>query len=780
MSKANTGSIPLVGLEEDVQVLSQMLMKDDDFGEVIFIVGSKGAGKTTLVNEVYKNMVNYPRFEVTIWVTVLEQMGNVLLDIVKQTPDQIITRRRKENMKDLEEKLVDVLSSSRCLIVFDDLNSLEAWKHIRDLLRRVYGESKIMVTTPRRDLAKIESNWVSTTYEMRRLSDAQSWELLNARVPVPPELKEVARDIMRKCMGLPLAILTAGEMLSRTPKDRGRWSEVLNQTHLQLDSRTSKATVDALPPNLKECISCFKLFHENYDVPKRRLFALWVAEELVQNETGSGESPEKHAEKCLMELVHEDFIQVAEWKTDGKVKTCRLNQTLRENWLSKEGGEASKNKKPERPVRLADHLDDKDDCFSHIHSSGRLSRSSLQDYYRYVRSFLSFDLREGPVPGVDIGNFLGKAIAMRCFKMLRVIDLESVFRPKLPNSIGNISQLRYLSLRGTYLEVLPSSIGNLLNLRTLDLKHTCIRRLPSSVWKMQQLQHLYLTEIYRCRFVAPPANSSLRNIQTLWGVFVDEETPFSDGLDRLVSLRKLGLACRFPLSEQKASQQRALAKWIVNLNNLESLRLRSIDEKAQPSDLDVEPLSGLKNLSNIYLFGELVNPVVNNYFPTSLTEIALSLSGLKEDPAPRLEKLPNLRTLNLYSRSYVGKKMVCSVGGFPLLQGLNLWMLEQLEEWIVEKGAMTILKKVEIRSCSKLKMIPDGFQHLVHCQQIKLTSMPDAFKERVSPNKGEDWHKIAHVPTIVVADWDKTARVPTNVVTYGGGAMYAPGDSIES
>ncbi|KAM7522641.1 hypothetical protein LguiA_012543 [Lonicera macranthoides] len=768
MSKANTGSIPLIGLEEDVQVLSQMLMKDDDFGEVIFIVGSKGAGKTTLVNEVYKNMVNYPRFEVTIWVTILEQLGNVLLDIVKQTPDQIITIRRKENMKDLEEKLVDVLSSSRCLVVFDDLNSLEAWKLIQDLLRRVHSESKIMVTTPRMELAKIESNWVSTTYGMRRLSEAQSWELLNARVPVPLELEEVAREIMRKCMGLPLAILTAGEMLSRTPKDHGRWSEVLNQPHLQLDSRTSKAIVEALPPNLKECIYCFKLFREDYDVPKRRLFALWVAEELVQNENGSGESPEKLAEKCLMELVHLDFIQVREWKTDGKVKTCRLNQTLRENWLLKLLAEGSVR-------RLADHLDYRDDCFSHIHISGRLSRSYLQQYYRYVQSFLSFDLREGPAPGLDIGNFLNKGIGMGCFKMLRVIDLENVVRPKLPNSIGNITQLRYLGLRYTYLAVLPSSIGNLPNLRTLDLKHTCIRRLPSSVWKMQQLQHLYLTESYRHRFVPPPGNCSLRNIQTLRGVFVDEETPFSDSLDRLVSLRKLGLACRLTLSQQKA-----LAKWIVKLNNLESLRLRSIDEMVQPSELYVEDLSGLKNLSNIYLFGKLVNPVVINDFPMSLTEITLSLSELIDDPAPRLEKLPNLMTLNLYARSYVGKKMVCSVGGFPLLRGLNLWMLEQLEEWIVEKGAMTILKKVEIRSCSKLKMIPDGFQHLVHCQQLKLTCMPDAFKERVSPNKGEDWHKIANVPNIVVPDWDKIAHVPTNVVTYRGGAMYPPGNSIES
>ncbi|MCI73746.1 disease resistance protein, partial [Trifolium medium] len=52
------------------------------------------------------------------------------------------------------------------------------------------------------------------------------------------------------------------------------------------------------------------------------------------------------------------------------------------------------------------------------------------------------------------------------------LDLERVYKPKLPNCIARLSRLRYLGLRWTYLESLPSSISKLLKLQTLDLKHT--------------------------------------------------------------------------------------------------------------------------------------------------------------------------------------------------------------------------------------------------------------------------------------------------------------------
>ncbi|KAF3976832.1 hypothetical protein CMV_000006 [Castanea mollissima] len=77
-------------------------------------------------------------------------------------------------------------------------------------------------------------------------------------------------------------------------------------------------------------------------------------------------------------------------------------------------------------------------------------------------------------------------------------------------------------------------------------------------------------------------------------------------------------------------------------------------------------------------------------FPPNLAKLTLWKTRLEEDPMPTLEKLPNLKILCLESWCFIGKDMVCSEGGFPLLQYLLLDKL-YLEEWRVEEGAMPSL-----------------------------------------------------------------------------------------
>ena len=133
-----------------------------------------------------------------------------------------------------------------------------------------------------------------------------------------------------------------------------------------------------------------------------------------------------------------------------------------------------------------------------------------------------------------------------------------------------------------------------------------------------------------------------------------------------------------------------MADWVLKLNHLQSLRLRAIDEDNQPWDLDLKPLSNHVKLSLVYLVGRLKNPSVISKFPNSLTVITLSWSGLAEDPMQKLDKLPNLRVLVLRSRSYIGKHMLCSSGGFPQLRVLKLWLL--LRYWInSQKFSIVIL-----------------------------------------------------------------------------------------
>ncbi|GFZ10821.1 hypothetical protein Acr_22g0002190 [Actinidia rufa] len=275
--------------------------------------------------------------------------------------------------------------------------------------------------------------------------------------------------------------------------------------------------------------------------------------------------------------------------------------------------------------------------------------------------------------------------------------------PELPKALGELVLLRYLGLRWTYLESLPSFISKLLNLQTLDVKHTSISSLPTSIWKMAQLRHLFLDESYRCRFVPRPSGYCLTDLQTLWSVFIDEDSPVRDGLDRLINLKRLGVTSRLMSSRSldMSSQLELVAEWVEKLKQLESLRLKSFDKKG---------------------------------------------SGLLKDPMPTLGHFPNLRVLRLFSESFLGKHMHCSSGSFPQLRILKLWKLDQLKEWKVENGAFPNIIDLDIRSCKNLRMLPGELRNSRTLQISKFSDMPeewDGFEKNVpcAPNDDNDVDK---------------------------------------
>ncbi|KAH7858714.1 hypothetical protein Vadar_027063 [Vaccinium darrowii] len=227
---------------------------------------------------------------------------------------------------------------------------------------------------------------------------------------------------------------------------------------------------------------------------------------------------------------------------------------------------------------------------------------------------------------------------------------------------------------------------------------------------MVQLRHLYLDESHRCRFVPRPRGYSLTDLQTLWSVFIDEDSPVKDGLDSFINLTRLGVTSRLMSSREEAmlSQLKAVADWVEKMKLLKSLRFKSFDKQGKPWQLPKMDLTGHTDLSTLYLLGTIAeNNFLASGLPLALTELTLSGSGLTEDPMPTLGELPNLKILRLFRESFVGKHMLCRSEGFPQLRILKLWKLEQLEEWEVENEALSVLIDLEIRSCQNLKKLPD-------------------------------------------------------------------------
>ena len=150
------------------------------------------------------------------------------------------------------------------------------------------------------------------------------------------------------------------------------------------------------------------------------------------------------------------------------------------------------------------------------------------------------------------------------------------------------------------------------------------------------------------------------------------------------------------------------------------------------------PFSHHTYLYKVILGGKLELSEEIGFYPPNLLELCLCFCELKNDPMFILEKLPKLKVLRLSDGSYVGKKLVCSSGGFLQLQSLELYALFPLEELIVEEGALPHLKTLQIEHCYGMKKLPRGLLQLKNLEKVEPKFMFDRLIEEFEETKGED------------------------------------------
>ncbi|XWS20037.1 hypothetical protein CRYUN_Cryun31cG0067000 [Craigia yunnanensis] len=83
--------------------------------------------------------------------------------------------------------------------------------------------------------------------------------------------------------------------------------------------------------------------------------------------------------------------------------------------------------------------------------------------------------------------------------------------------------------------------------------------------------------------------------------------------------------------------------------------------------------------------------------------------------------------------------MKCVSGAFPQLHVLKLWQLDNFSKWVVNEGALTSLRELEIRDCRNLKRL-DAFYQLTNLRELTLTNMPPDVADYVKGinNTGRD------------------------------------------
>jgi disease resistance protein RPM1 len=744
----------VVGIESTRDELVSWLVGGVSKRSVISVVGMGGIGKTTLTKKVYDNESVKGHFDCRVWITVSQSynVSKILMSMTKQIYQEKEIASEQIDMIDeitLISQLRKCLQQKRYVVVFDDVWKTEFWEIVKHALPSNDRGSRIIITT-RNDLIGVscKESLYDQVHKLQPLSQDKAWELFCRKAfqtefqgGCPRELGTLSMDIVRKCEGLPLAIVAIGGLLSTKEKVPLEWqklndslsSELKCNPHLTSITNILSLSYHDLPCYLKSCYLYFSIFPEDYSISYIRLLSLWIAGGFIEGK--KGKPLEDVAEEYLMELIHRNLVQVSFGELDYEIaRKYRIHDLLHEIVLLK--AEELNFCQVLEAGNTTFHV--KSRCLS-IHDA-RENVFDTSEYSR-VRSISLFNTNK--IPSYFIVKLFKK------FKLLKVLDFEDAPIDCLPQEVGNLFHLKNISLRRTKVKILPKSMGRLQNLQTLNVLETAVRELPIEILRLYKLRHImalsYDFEIKSCihsmRGVKIPEGvGCLNDLQSLSLIEANHHGGgLFEEIGKLSQLRSLGI------SRMTAECGRALCTSIQNMVYLKHFLVSSISED---EIIDLQSISSSPPfLEHIYLRGRLEKLPIWILELQNLGTLILFFSSLKEDPLSCVQALPNLVTLSL-NHAYDGEHLHFEEGGFRKLKRLTLKELKELKMVEIDKGSLPSLEQLEIGPCPQMKELPSGIQHLGRLKIIDFYEMQGEFVLRMQPNGGEDYWKVKKVTTI--------------------------------
>ncbi|GMP92800.1 hypothetical protein CsSME_00042882 [Camellia sinensis var. sinensis] len=227
-------------------------------------------------------------------------------------------------MPGLGEMLYKNLKGKRYLIVIDDIWDISAWVDLKMYLPNDKNGSRVLFTS-RLKVVVMQAPPDSHIHSLRYLTEEESWELFQWKVfqneSFPLQLVEIGKQIMKKCEGLPLAIVVIAGLLAKNKKTKEWWKQVAQRVSSFIVSDPNQyldiiaLSYNHLPCHLKPCFVYLGAFPEDPEISVQKLIWLWVAEGFIQN---IGErSLEEVAEDYLMDIIQRRLVIVAQKRFDG-------------------------------------------------------------------------------------------------------------------------------------------------------------------------------------------------------------------------------------------------------------------------------------------------------------------------------------------------------------------------------------------------------------------------------------------------------------------------------
>ncbi|KAE8769904.1 RGA1c [Hordeum vulgare] len=670
-----TEATELVGIhgkrDQDLMKLLSIETDDDSSNKrlkKVSIVGFGGLGKTTLARAVYEKIKS--DFDCVAFVSVgrnpdtKKVFRDILIELGNPHADLMIL-----DAKQLIDKSREFLENKRYLIIIDDVWDGSLWNDINIAFPNKNNLGSRLITTTR--ISNVSESCCSsaddTVYPMEPLSTDDSRRLFYKRIfpsksGCPNEFEQMSRDILKKCGGVPLAIITIASALAsgQQVKQKHEWDILLRSlgsgltedNSLEEMRRILSFSYYDLPSYLKTCLLYLCIYPEDSYIDRDRLIWKWVAEGFVHHEN-QGTSLYLLGLNYFNQLINRSMIQPI-YDGLGQVCACHVHDMILDliRNLSHE-------------AKFLNLLDGAGNSMSAQSNVRRLSLQSTNEDHPTIPPTIFMSLSQVRSitifpPAISIMPSLSR------FEVLRVLDLfycnlgeNSSLQLNLKD-VGHLIHLRYLGLSNTKISKLPPEIGRLQFLEVLDLADNFeLNELPSTVCNLRRLIYL---NVYCCEVFPASMLQNLTSIEVLNGILVSLNISAHE-LGNLARLRELEIC----IKDGSLALYEAFVKSLCNLRHIESL---SVYHNSRVTSFELMDLLGERWVPPAHL---------RKFVSHRPTQMSTLRGWIKRDPS----HLSNLSKLDLRSLKELQQEDVQIIGGLLSLRYLRIDSTHQRQRLLV-------------------------------------------------------------------------------------------------
>ncbi|XP_057486204.1 disease resistance protein RFL1-like isoform X2 [Actinidia eriantha] len=460
----------------------------------IGIWGMGGIGKTTIMQLLNNTKEITTMFDFVIWVTVSKSWN------IEKIQKEVWKHLSVDKTNEFNERvtLLQKLEGKKYLLLLDDV-----WEKV-DLsvvgFPNAHQENGCKVVLTTRKLEVCRKMETDDEIKVESLPEKEAWEMFNLKVgnvAESPTIRQHAEEIVKKCGGLPLALMVVGGALRKRTNENS-WRQFLSDLKSPAEAsikdieekvfKPLKVSYDCLTDIEKNCLLFCGLYPEDNKIEKSELIVYWRTEGLLLGKLTLAKARVK-GDAILEDLIDASLLE----KCDGYyANDCvKMHDVVRDLVLAMTSPKG-------------------EECI-HMVRSGTSTEMMPEDEEWEKATRISFmdnqhlsNLPESPdcpkLLTLLLQNCSNLKVIPESFfdymPTLHVLDLSSTGINSLPVSISKLVTLRELLLNScSNLNVLPVELSELKSLEVLEVTDAKLDHMHLWIFELANLKRLKIKDV---------------------------------------------------------------------------------------------------------------------------------------------------------------------------------------------------------------------------------------------------------------------------------------------